>query len=80
MKAGYLVGKIIKKKLNSWSKQSVINWLATYVGASAAKKIVSKAVSCGVSALATYLAANVSWLGALAGPLGVVVSGALGWL
>lgn len=80
MKAGYIVGKVIKKKLESWSQESVINWLASKVGIAAAKKIVSKAVNVGVSALATYLAANVSWLGCLAGPIGGLAAGAIGWL
>lgn len=62
MKAGYIVGKVIQKKLKSWSQKSVINWLASKIGTAAAKKIVSKAVKVGASALATYLAAHVSWL------------------
>lgn len=80
MKAGFIVGKVIQNKLKSWSQKSVINWLATKIGAAAAKKIVSKAVTVGASALATYLAANVSWLGCLAGPVGGLAAGAIGWL
>ena len=80
MKAGYIVGKVIKKKLKSWSQKSVINWLASKIGTSAATKIVRKAVKVGASALATYLAAHVSWLGCLAGPIGGLAAGAIGWL
>lgn len=80
MKAGYIVGKVIQKKLKSWSKQSVINWLASKIGTAAAKKIVSKAAKVGASALATYLAAHVSWLGCLSGPIGGLAAGAIGWL
>ncbi|HCW04791.1 MAG TPA: hypothetical protein DGK91_09890 [Clostridium sp.] len=80
MKAGYIVGKVIQKKLKSWSQKSVINWLASKIGTAAAKKIVSKAVKVGASALATYLAAHVSWLGCLAGPIGGLAAGAIGWL
>ena len=80
MKAGFIVAQVIKNKLKSWSQQSVINWLASKVGVYAAKKIVNKAVTVGASALATYLAANVSWLGCLAGPIGGLAAGAIGWL
>ena len=80
MKAGYIVGKVIQKKLKSWSQKSVINWLASKIGTAAAKKIVSKAVKVGASALATYLAAHVCWLGCLAGPIGGLAAGAIGWL
>lgn len=80
MKAGFIVAKAIEKKLKTWSKQSVINWLATKVGAHAARRIVQEATTAGAVALASYLAANVSWLGALAGPVGGLVAGAIGWL
>lgn len=80
MKAGFIVAKVIKKKLKSWSQKSVINWLATRIGAAAAKKVVSKAVKVGATALASYLAAHVSWLGFLAGPIGGLAAGAIGWL
>ena len=80
MKAGYIVAQVIKKKLKTWSQRSVINWLAAKVGASAAKTIVKKAATVGASALASYLAAHVSWLGCLAGPVGGLAAGAIGWL
>ena len=80
MQAGYLVANAIKKKLKSWSQRNVINWLATYVGQKAANEIVKYAVKSGVTALATYLAGHVTWLGFLAGPIGGAVAGALGWL
>lgn len=80
MKAGYLVSKAIKKKLKSWSKQRVINWLATWVGAFAAKKIVEKAVTVSTTALASYLAANVTWLTCLASPVAGLIFGGIGWL
>lgn len=80
MKAGYIVGKAIQKKLRSWSKKSVINWLASKIGTVAAKRIVTKAATASASALAAYLAANVAWLGCLAGPIGGLAAGATGWL
>ncbi len=80
MKAGYIVAQVIKKKLKTWSQRSVINWLAAKVGTSAAKTIVKKAATVGASALASYLAAHVSWLGCLAGPVGGLAAGAIGWL
>lgn len=80
MQASYLVARAIKKKLQSWSKQSVINWLATYVGGVVADQIVSTAINSGLSGLASYLAAHVSWLGFLAGPIGGIATAILGGL
>ena len=80
MKAGYIVGKVIQNKLKSWSQRSVINWLASKIGVAAATEIVKKATTAGALSLASYLAAHVSWLGCLAGPVGGLIAGALGWL
>lgn len=80
MKAGYLVSKWVKKKLSSWSKQSVINYLASSVGTYAAKKIVNKVVSVGVSAAATYVAGLLGASGSVAGPIGTIIGLASGWL
>jgi len=80
MKAGYLVSKWIKNKLKSWSQASVINYLATSVGAYTAKKIVSKVVGCGVTAAATYVAGLLGATGSVAGPIGTIVGGVGGWL
>ena len=80
MKAGYIVGKVIQNKLKSWSQKSVINWLAAKVGTKAATEIVKKAVNVGASALASYLAAHVSWLACLSGPVGALAVGAVTWL
>lgn len=80
MQAGQLVARAIKNKLKSWSQQSVKNWLATFVGSYAANQIVKKATTVGVGALATYLGTHVAWLGSLAGPLGIGIAGAIGWL
>lgn len=80
MQASYLVANAIKKKLKSWSKRSVINWLAAYVGQQAASNIAQYATEAGVGALASYLAAHVSWLGFLAGPIGGIITGVLGAL
>ncbi|MDQ0231664.1 hypothetical protein [Metabacillus malikii] len=80
MKAGYLVGKWVQNKLKSWSQQSVINYLAASVGKTAAKKIVSRVVAVGATAAATYIAGLLGASGTVAGPIGVIVGAATGWL
>ena len=80
MKAGYLVGKWVQSKLETWSKESVINYLASSVGKTAAKKIVSKVVAVGATAAATYIAGLLGASGSVAGPVGVIIGAATGWL
>ncbi|UZW14749.1 hypothetical protein OSC52_02570 [Clostridium pasteurianum] len=80
MKAGYLVAKYLRGKLNSLGVNGLISWLAGYVGGKAANKIVSILVGSGVTALATYLATEGGLLASLAGPLGTVIGAATGWL
>lgn len=80
MKAGYLVAKWIEKKLKTWSQQSIINYLAKSVGKTLAKKMVTAVVRYGVTAAATSIA---TWLGAsgsVAGPIGIIIGSASGWL
>jgi len=80
MNAGYLLGKWITSKLSSWSQQSIINYLASSVGVAVAKKIVSKVVQVGAAAAATYIAGLLGATGAIAGPIGVIIGLASGWL
>ena len=80
MKAGYLVGKWVAKKLNSMGKGAIITWLAKSVGKSAASKIVNKVVTCGATAAAEYIALILGAEGTLAGPIGTIVGAATGWL
>lgn len=80
MKAGYLMGKWIKKKLKSWSKESVINYLATTIGVSRARKIVRKVVEVGASSAATYVATLLGATATVAGPIGSIIGLASGWL
>ena len=78
MKAGYIVGKVIQKKLKSWSQKSVINWLARRL-VLLLRRSLARQLRLALP-LATYLAAHVSWLGCLAGPIGGLAAGAIGWL
>ena len=55
-------------------------WLASKVGQTMAKKIVSKVVAVGATAAATYIAGLLGASAAVAGPLGFIVGAASGWL
>lgn len=80
MQAGYLVGKYITNKLKSSGYNSTVAWLASKVGQTMAKKIVSKVVAVGATAAATYIAGLLGASAAVAGPLGFIVGAASGWL
>jgi|GEM_PF-1862763 len=80
MEAGYLIGKWIKSKLSTMGTNGVISWLAGKVGQTIAKKIVTKVVTVGVTAAAGYVSATLGASGSVAGPLGIITGGAVGWL
>ena len=80
MKAGYLVGKWVMNKLKSWSKDSIIQYLAASVGKSIAAKIVRTVVRVGATAAATYVAGLLGATSSVAGPIGAIIGGATGWL
>lgn len=79
MKAGYLVGKWVEKKLKSQGQNAVVTFLAKSVGKTAAKTIVKKVVSMGAKAAATYIAGVIGSGSSLAGPIGTIVGLATGW-
>ncbi len=80
MQAGYLVAQYIKSKLDSWGYNAVVQWLAGKVGSTIAKQIVSKIVTAGVFAAATYIAGLLGAGSAIAGPLAFIIGAATGWL
>ncbi|MCB0910786.1 MAG: hypothetical protein KDB60_04120 [Propionibacteriaceae bacterium] len=80
MQAGYLVGKWIESKLKSMGTNAVIAWLASKIGQTLAKQMVTRVVQVGATAAASYIAALIGANGAIAGPLGFIIGLATGWL
>lgn len=80
MNAGYLFAKWIKSKLDSMGYNWVIQWLAGKVGTTLARNIVSRILSVGVTAAASYIATLAGTSGALAGLIGAIVGFVGGWL
>lgn len=80
MHAGYLVAKYIQNKLKSMGTNAVIAWLASKVGQKIAKAIVTRVVQVGATAAAAYIATLLGASGSIAGPLGIIIGGASGWL
>ena len=58
----------------------MIAWLASKIGQTLAKQMVTRVVQVGATAAASYIAALIGANGAIAGPLGFIIGLATGWL
>lgn len=79
MKAGYLVAKWVKKKIDSMGQDAAISAIASVVGYASAAFLVRKVVTLGVTAAATSIATWLGTSGTIAGPLGTIVGMATGY-